>query len=82
MSYHKPQEIYTFVSQKRDHAAIWTFMEFMPNTPGYTSPNFTVQARDGQWYLVSRDLYNTNEQAMRSLDHRYYSDSHETVVML
>jgi len=82
MSYIKPQDIYTFVSQKRDHAAIWTFMEFMPNDPGVVSRSLTVQARDGQWYLVMRDLYNTNEQAMKSLDHRYYSDSHEIVVML
>lgn len=82
MSYHQPQEIYTFISKKEDYAAVWTFMAFMPNDPGTISPNYIVQDRNGQWYLVSRDLYNTNEQAMKSLDHRYYSDSHETVVML
>lgn len=83
MSYHRPQEILTFVSCKRDHAAVWTFMEMMPNEkPDWTSGAVLIQDRLGQWYLVARYLYNTDEQALESLDHGYYSDSHETVVML
>lgn len=61
------QQILTFVSYKRDHAAVWNFMEFVPNDPGNTSPEMIMQDRTGQWWLCYRNLHNTNEQATKSI---------------
>lgn len=76
------QQILTFVSNNRDHAAVWTFMEFTSNDPGPTHPDYTMQDREGQWWLCSRFLYNTKENALRSIEKHSYWDCIETVELL
>lgn len=77
------QRIMMFVSNNRDHAAIWTLMEFVTNAHDHVPLAFKMEDREGQWWLVSRDLFNTKEQALDSLlkPNRYYG-ADETITFL
>ena len=80
----RKQEILTFVTFTRDHAAVWTFIEIIPNESAYVSlPQLThelMQTRDGKWYRATRDLFNTLTQAEHSVVGWHYEDATETVV--
>lgn len=79
------QRLFLFLSETRDHASIWSFLEFIPDFTHPKAPKspLFIEDREGTEWLVSRDLFNTTEQARKML-YGFFDDKYQdtTIVAL